>query len=152
MKRSFKLIIVCLSLAGLASCSTLGLGNSNDTANKDQQENTDASTVTSSDASSSAVTKPTAKISLKENNQKQIIATVYTTYNNNPQGSVSLQWKAPKGSKCYDTSFPITKYGETKDKTWASVEIKQGGKYCHGKWTANVLYKDDVIASDSLTV
>ena len=57
-----------------------------------------------------------------------------------------------KGSKCYDTSFPITKYGEKNDKTWASVEIKQGKKYCSGEWTANVVFDGNVIASDSLTV
>lgn len=147
MKNIIKYSALVLSVAGLASCSTLGLGGDE---NSSAQEQTTANATT--DAVSTEVSDPTAKISLKKNDQDQIIATIYTSYNNNPQGSVKLQWDAPKGSKCYDTSFPITKYGEKNDKTWASVEIKQGKKYCSGEWTANVVFDGNVIASDSLTV
>ena len=90
---------------------------------------------------------PTAKVKLSKKSDK-ITAKIYTTYNNNEGGSVSLNWDAPKG--CYDTKFPITKYGETNDMTMASVNVKQGSKYCSGTWTANVMFDGDVIASDSI--
>ena len=38
------------------------------------------------------------------------------------------------------------------DKTWASVEIKQGDKFCKGDWTANVVFDQDVIATDTISV
>jgi surface antigen len=155
MKKIVKLSLITLSIAGLAGCSTFGWDSKD--ASSAQSDSSQAAEQTASSASAdststAAVSDPTAKISLKKNDQDQIIATIYTSYNNNPQGSVKLQWKAPEGSNCYDTSFPITKYGDKNDKTWASVEIKQGDKYCTGKWTANVVYKDSVLASDSLTV
>ncbi|WP_265658906.1 outer member lipoprotein TUL4/LpnA [Francisella philomiragia] len=145
MKKIIKLSLLSLSIAGLASCSTVSGDKS---AAQDQAPQ--ASDATAVQASAS--TAPTAKIKLKKTNQDDIKATIYTTYNNNPQGSVRLQWQAPEGSKCHDTSFPITKYAEKNDKTWATVEIKQGNKYCSGKWTANVLFDKQVIASDSITV
>ena len=145
MKKIIKLSLLSLSIAGLASCSTLGLGGSDDSKApaKDTAEQA---------ATSTAVAKPTAKINLKKLGQDKIKATVYTTYNNNLQGSVRLQWQAPKGSKCNDTSFSITKYAEKNDKTWATVTVKQGNNYCAGKWTANVVYDKEVIASDSINV
>lgn len=150
MKNIIKYSALVLSVAGLASCSTLGLGGDENGVAQDQ---TAVATTTdvNVDADSTEVSDPTAKISLKKNDQDQVIATIYTNYNNNPQGSVKLQWNAPEGSKCYDTSFPITKYGEKNDKTWASVELKQGDKYCGGEWTANVVFDENVIASDSIT-
>lgn len=146
MKKIIKLSLLSLSIAGLASCSTV---SGDKPAAQDQAAQ--ASNATAVQAST-ASTAPTAKIKLKKTNQDDIKATIYTTYNNNPQGSVRLQWQAPEGSKCHDTSFPITKYAEKNDKTWATVEIKQGNKYCSGKWTANVLFDKQVIASDSITV
>lgn len=145
MKKIIKFSLLSLSIAGLASCSTLGLCRSDDSKApaKDTAEQA---------ATSTAVAKPTAKINLKKLGQSKIKATVYTTYNNNPQGSVRLQWQAPEGSKCHDTSFSITKYAEKNDKTWATVTVKQGNNYCAGKWTANVVYDKEVIASDSINV
>lgn len=154
MKNVIKLSALVLSIAGLASCSTLGIGSDDNSANSADQQaaTTQASTDTGAKSVATNATAPTAKIKLKKNSSDQIVATITTNYNNNPQGSVKLQWKAPKDSKCYDTSFPITKYGEKNDKTHASVEIKQGKMYCNGTWTANVVYDNDVIASDSVTV
>ena len=91
MKNIIKYSALVLSVAGLASCSTLGLGGDE---NSSAQEQTTANATT--DAVSTEVSDPTAKISLKKNDQDQIIATIYTSYNNNPQGSVKLQWDAPK--------------------------------------------------------
>lgn len=145
MKKIIKLSLLSLSIAGLASCSNLGLCRSDDSKApaKDTAEQA---------ATSTAVAKPTAKINLKKLGQDKIKATVYTTYNNNPQGSVRLQWQAPEGSKCHDTSFSITKYAEKNDKTWATVTVKQGNNYCDGTWTANVVYDKEVIASNSINV
>ncbi|WP_150466686.1 TUL4 family lipoprotein [Francisella sp. SYW-9] len=147
MKNIVKLSAISLAVIGLASCSTLGFDSKDAKDSQGQQAKTQEATTTAS-----GTTAPTASVSLKKNSQDQIIATIYTTYNNNPQGSVKLQWEAPKDTKCYDTSFPITKYSDKKDKTWASVEIKQGKTYCHGTWTANVLFDKNVIATDSITV
>lgn len=152
MKKIIKLGVISLSIAGLAGCSTLGLGgNEGATDFQTSAQATSADAANDASTDSTIVSDPTAKVSLKKN-EDQIKATMYTTYNNNPQGSVKLEWKAPKNSGCYDTSFPITKYGEKNDMTWATVEIKQGDKYCSGDWTANVVYDGNVIASDSITV
>ncbi|MED7788757.1 TUL4 family lipoprotein [Francisella sp. 19X1-34] len=147
MKNIVRLSAISLAVIGLASCSTLGFDSKDAKDSQGQQVKTQETTT-----SASGATAPTASVSLKKNSQDQIVATIYTTYNNNPQGSVKLQWEAPKDTKCYDTSFPITKYSDKKDKTWASVEIKQGKTYCHGTWTANVLFDNNVIATDSITV
>ena len=150
MKNTVKLSAIVLSVAGLASCSTLGLDQNDSSSNQDQHTvvvSTDKATTDSKEASA-----PTSEITIKKNSDDQIVANITTDYNGNPQGSVRLQWQAPEGSKCYDTNFPITKYGETNDKTHASVEVKQGSSYCSGTWTANVLYDNNVIASDSVTV
>ena len=141
MKAIIKLGLASLAIASLASCSTVQgfLGDSS----------------SSSVAVQSGATKteaPTAKISLKETKDNQVKAIIYTTYNGNPNGSVKLQWKAPKGTVCGSTSFPINKYGEKNDKTWATVKTVQGGKECKGTWTANVVYAGKVIATDSVTV
>ncbi|ALB01934.1 membrane protein [Francisella persica ATCC VR-331] len=145
MKKIIKFSLLSLSISGLSSCSILGLYCSDDSKApaKDTAEQA---------ATSTALAKPTAKINLKRLGQDKIKATVYTTYNNNLQGSVRLQWQVPEGSKCHDTSFPITKYAEKNDKTWATVTVKQGNNYCVGKWTANVVYDKEVIASDSINV
>ena len=147
MKNIMKLSLITLSFTALAGCSTvsstLGLGDSS----KSQASDVVASSEVSADSLA-----PTAKINLKQNGNDQIVATIYTNYNNNPEGSVKLQWKAPEGTNCYDTSFPIAKYGEKNDKTWASVEIKQGGKFCKGEWTANVVFDKDVIATDTVSI
>lgn len=153
MKNIVKLSAISLAVIGLASCSTLGFDSKDAKDSQTQQasqDKTQEATTKETTASNSAA--PTATISLKKNDQDQIVATIYTTYNNNPQGSVKLQWQAPKDTKCYNTSFPTTKYSDKKDKTWASVEIKQGNKYCHGTWTANVVFDKNVIATDSITV
>lgn len=150
MKNIMKLGFITLSVAALAGCSTisstLGWGESSNDTSAKTSEATKAPEV-SSDSSAA-----TAKVSLKQNDKDQIVATVHTSYNNNPEGSVKLQWKAPKGTSCYDTSFPIAKYGEKNDKTWASVEIKQGDKFCKGSWTANIVFDKDIIATDTISV
>ena len=144
MEVIMKLSLVTFSFAALAGCSTLGMGDSSGSANVSK-----TAKVPEVSADSSV---PTAKVSLKQNNNNQIVATIYSNYNNNPEGSIKFQWKAPKGTSCYDTSFPITKYGEKNDKTWASVEAKQGGKLCKGIWTANVMFDKDIIANDTISI
>ena len=95
---------------------------------------------------------PISTIVLKQVDKDNIKATIKTTYNNNPKGSVKLQWQSPVGSKCYNTTFPITKYKESNDKTWASVKIKQGKILCKGEWTANVIFDNRVIGTDSILI
>ena len=152
MKNIMKLSLVILTFATLAGCSTvsskLGWGDSSDKAIAKTSENAKVPEV------GVGILAPTAKVFLKQasNDNDQIIATIYTDYNNNPEGSIKLQWKAPEGTSCYNTSFPITKYGEKNDKTWASVEIKQGDKFCKGSWIVNILFDKDIIATDTVLV
>ena len=145
MNKKLKLSLVCFAAVSLASCSTLGL----DTMSKDMSS---ADTMSDTASSDMATTEPTATISLKETKSKEIYASIKTTYNNNPQGSVKLQWVAPEGSKCYNTEFAITKYGDKNDVTHATVETHQFKKKCEGTWTANVLFGKDVIASDTIDI
>ena len=144
MKNIIKLSLITLSFFVLAGCSTLGMG--------DSSNSTKISKTVKSSKVSTDNTAPTARVSLKQNSNDQIVATIYTSYNNNPEGSVKLQWKAPKGTSCYDTSFPIAKYSEKNDKTWASVGIKHGDKLCKGDWTVNVIFDKDVIATDTISI
>ncbi|MDE5018926.1 TUL4 family lipoprotein, partial [Francisella tularensis subsp. holarctica] len=77
----------------LASCSTLGLGGNDDA--KASAKDT-AAAQTDSNEQAAAVSKPTANVSLNKLGQDNIKATVDTAYNNNPHGSVRLQWQAPE--------------------------------------------------------
>lgn len=143
MNKTLKLSFLLTSLLALAGCSTLGGDD------KSKDTNNDGSQAV---ATTSTTGEPTAKVKLSKNNKDEIIAKIWTTYNGNPEGSVKLHWQAPTGTGCYDTQFPITKYGETKDMTWATVELKQGNKYCTGNWTASVMFDGKAIATDSINI
>jgi predicted small secreted protein len=142
MKKSIKISALLISILAMTGCATVS------TMGKD--EPTTATAVTNTSATDTKA--PTAKVSLDTNSHDQIIATIHTTYNGNPEGSVSLKWTAPKDSGCYSTEFPITKYGETKDLTWASVELKQGDKYCGGTWTASVVNNGSDLATTNIDI
>lgn len=138
MKKFTAMSALLVSVLALSSCATTDSDTS--VPNSDTVKNT------STDA-----TTPTAKVNLTQKDDK-LVAKIYTTYNNNPEGSVKLQWDAPKGTGCYDTSFPISKYSETHDMTTASVNLKQGDKFCNGTWNVNVLFNKNVIATSSVEV
>ena len=144
LKNLTKLVLGVSSLSLLASCSTMG---ANDTVAKPEPMKAKPVKV------EPKVVAPTAKIVLKEvKEDSQIKAFIHTTYNDNPEGSVKLNWVAPKNTSCYNTVFPITKYGETNDATHASVKLNQGNKFCAGTWIANVLYKGKAIATASINI
>jgi hypothetical protein len=136
MKKITAISALLVSVLALSSCATTDSDTS--APNSDTVKNTSTETKT-----------PTARVDLTPNGDK-LVAKIYTTYNNNPEGSVRLQWDAPKGTGCYDTSFPISKYGETKDMTTASVSLKQGNKFCSGTWNVNVLFDKKIIATSSV--
>ena len=145
MKNTIKISTLLASVLILASCSTITEGD-----NATPPQDTDSTTAT---ATSTATTEaPTATVKLSENSHDEIYAVIHTTYNGNPEGSVELKWTAPKDSGCYNTEFPITKYGEDNDMTWATVEIKQGDKYCSGTWTADIMYNNQSIASNTINI
>jgi len=137
MKKSIKISALLISILTMTGCATVSTMGKDDPA---------------TDTSVTDTKAPTAKVSLDTSSHDQIIATIHTTYNGNPEGSVNLKWTAPKGSGCYSTEFPITKYGDTNDMTWASVELKQGDKYCSGTWTASVVNNGDDIATTSVNI
>ena len=62
--------------------------------------------------------QPTSNVALKQKGQK-LMATIVTNWNLQPQGYLYLNWKAPARSGCISSHFPIAKYKETNDKTWA---------------------------------
>ena len=136
-----------LSVVALASCSTLGLGDESKSDSNMKVPSKSEKKLADNDAGA-----PISTIVLKQVDKDNIKATIKTTYNNNPKGSVKLQWQSPVGSKCYNTTFPITKYKESNDKTWASVKIKQGKILCKGEWTANVIFDNRVIGTDSILI
>jgi predicted lipoprotein len=149
MKNIIKFGAITMTVAALASCSTFG--DDTKPANNDGVANDTQTVQVDPNAVNTDSSTPVAKVSLKQDGD-QLKATIHTTYNNNPNGSVKLQWKAPEGTKCYDTSFPITKYGEKNDMTWATVQLKQGKYECKGDWTANVEFDGNIIATDTLSV
>ncbi len=141
MKNTIKISTLLASVLILAGCSTITEGD-----NATPPQDTDSTTATATTEA------PTATVKLSENSHDEIYAVIHTTYNGNPEGSVELKWTAPKDSGCYNTEFPITKYGEDNDMTWATVEIKQGDKYCSGTWTADIMYGNQSIASDTINI
>ena len=151
MKNIIKFGAITLTVAALAGCSTFGFGDDSKAAETNDAADNAQTIQANPDAAGTETSTPESKVSLKQTGD-QLKATIYTTYNNNPDGSVKLQWNAPEGTKCYNTSFPITKYGEKNDMTWATVKVKQGKYECKGDWTADVLFNGDVIATDTITV
>ncbi|WP_150466104.1 TUL4 family lipoprotein [Francisella sp. SYW-2] len=137
MNNTIKLSSILLMAVILMSCSMVGLGNN--------------SKATNSNTTATKTSVPEAKIRLKEIDD-QIKITIHTTYNNNPNGSVELEWVAPEGTNCYNTGFPIKKYGEENDMTSATVNTKHGNKECNGAWTANIKFNGNIIATDTIMI
>ena len=75
-----------------------------------------------------------------------IRAKIITTWNGHKQGYLKLRWIAPT-KYCVSSSFPIMKYNDQKDYTWAEHTIDS--KRCAGNWKAEVLTKDNTILSSA---
>ena len=87
----------------------------------------------------------TAKVTLI--NKGDIIrAKIITTWNGHKQGYLKLHWIAPT-KRCVSSSFPIMKYNDQKDYTWAEHTIDS--KRCAGNWKAEVLTRDNTILSSA---
>ena len=140
MKKMTKISALLASVLALTACA------------EDADTKAVADANTDNTATVATTTAPTAKVNLTNQANDTLKAKIYTTYNNNPEGSVKLQWDAPKGTGCHDTSFPISKYGETNDMTTASVNLNQGDKFCEGTWNVNVVFNGETIATDSVVV
>ena len=116
--------------------------------------NTASSAQTSSNSKDE---KPTAKVKLNIQGDR-LIAKIWTFWNGAKQGELFLRWAAPKTSNCISATFPIQKYKETRDYSWAYRTLDhtpQGANLvCPGLWQAQVVYKPTrtVIASASLNV
>ena len=149
-----KKIALCIMVLGLAGCSDTyhsfsksyssfisGLYGSDDSVKvnpDDQLDNPDQ------DGEDLAVDKPTSTVNLKyKPKTHEIDAKIVTNWNGAPQGTIYLTWSAPKDTKCYSTSFPITKFKDTQDLTSDSQSVLSDGKVCQGKWTATIVNKSD---------
>ena len=95
------------------------------------------------------------KLSIKDD---RLIAKLYTDWNDAQQGDLKLHWIAPKGSHCISTVFPIMKYKETRDYSWAYRTLDYADKgqtlYCSGLWSVEVIYKptQQIVGKASLNV
>lgn len=88
----------------------------------------------------------------------RLIARMWTNWNGAQQNALFLKWVAPKNSGCISTTFPIQKYGETNDYSWAyrTLDVGSGNNqvYCSGTWQAQVIDRNSqsVVGSATLNV
>ncbi|MFZ9034671.1 MAG: TUL4 family lipoprotein [Francisellaceae bacterium] len=105
----------------------------------------------------SDMSSPSAKVVLLAKGQR-LIAKIYTNWNGAKQGQLKLHWIAPPESNCISTTFPIMKYKETHDYSWAyrTLNVTIGGKpaHCSGEWQAEVIYlpTKQVVGSASINI
>ena len=98
-----------------------------------------------------AANMPSSKVTLAQKGNR-LIAKITTNWNNQPQGSIDLHWRAPQGSQCISTHLPIKKYRENNDKTWAArsinpIHVASNAQPCTGKWTVEATTKTGTILS-----
>lgn len=114
--------------------------------NPDVQENTQA-----------PADVPNARVQLTVEGDR-LIARMWTNWNGSEQNSLFLKWIAPQNSGCISTTFPIQKYGETNDYSWAyrTLDVGSGNRqvYCSGTWQAQVIDRNSqsVVGSATLNV
>ncbi|WP_119344215.1 TUL4 family lipoprotein [Facilibium subflavum] len=95
------------------------------------------------------------KLSVKDD---RLIAKLYTNWNSAKQGTLQLHWIAPPNSQCISTTFPIMKYKENRDYSWAYRTLDHNAKglnvSCAGLWQVEVIYKPtkQIVGSASLNV
>lgn len=89
----------------------------------------------------SSLPSSTVKLSAKDG---RLVAKIYTDWNDAKQGDLKLHWIAPSQSHCMSTTFPIMKYKEASDYSWAYRTLEHqsadGAIACPGMWKAEVLY------------
>ncbi|WP_116962989.1 TUL4 family lipoprotein [Fastidiosibacter lacustris] len=93
------------------------------------------------------------KLSIKGD---RLIAKVYTNWNGAKQGDLRLHWIAPTDPHCLSSTFPIMKYKENNDYSWAYRTFEHnsanGTSSCYGTWKAEVLYKPTKVVIGSATL
>lgn len=92
-------------------------------------------------SNSSSLPSSTVKLSAKDG---RLVAKIYTDWNGAKQGDLKLHWVAPSQSHCVSTTFPIMKYKEASDYSWAyrtlAHQSANGSVSCPGLWKAEVVY------------
>ncbi len=136
--RKITLLGIVSSAALLSACAT--------SPKAPAPQSTDASvTAMSAPASvtsnSSSLPSSTVKLSAKDG---RLVAKIYTDWNGAKQGDLKLHWVAPSQSHCVSTTFPIMKYKEASDYSWAyrtlAHQSANGSISCPGVWKAEVVY------------
>ncbi|WP_440992589.1 TUL4 family lipoprotein [Cysteiniphilum litorale] len=140
--RKITLLGIVSSAALLSACAT--------SPKAPAPQNTDASvTAMSAPASvnstqttnNSSLPSSTVKLSAKDG---RLVAKIYTDWNGAKQGDLKLHWVAPSQSHCMSTTFPIMKYKEASDYSWAYRTLEHqsanGAIACPGVWKAEVVY------------
>ncbi|GGF89983.1 hypothetical protein GCM10010995_04130 [Cysteiniphilum litorale] len=102
---------------------------------------TPASVSSTQTTSNSSLPSSTVKLSAKDG---RLVAKIYTDWNGAKQGDLKLHWVAPSQSHCMSTTFPIMKYKEASDYSWAYRTLEHqsanGAIACPGVWKAEVVY------------
>ena len=98
-------------------------------------------TLTTETPTTKGLPSSSIKLSAKDG---RLVAKLYTNWNGAKQGSLKLHWIAPSQSHCISTTFPIMKYKESMDYSWAyrtlEHESADGSIACPGVWQVEVLY------------
>ncbi|WP_119327658.1 TUL4 family lipoprotein [Cysteiniphilum halobium] len=141
--RKITLLGIVSSAALLSACATspqASAPQSTDASVKAMSAPTTVST-TKTASSNSALPSSTVKLSAKDG---RLVAKIYTDWNSAKQGDLKLHWVAPRQSHCISTTFPIMKYKETNDYSWAYRTLEHqsanGAISCPGVWKAEVVY------------
>ncbi|WP_192483431.1 MULTISPECIES: TUL4 family lipoprotein [Cysteiniphilum] len=136
--RKITLLGIVSSAALLSACAT--------SPKAPAPQSTDASvtamsTPASVTSNSSSLPSSTVKLSAKDG---RLVAKIYTDWNGAKQGDLKLHWVAPSQSHCVSTTFPIMKYKEASDYSWAyrtlAHQSANGSISCPGVWKAEVVY------------
>lgn len=110
-----------------------------------------------SDYSNTDQSIPQSKVKLSIKGDR-LIAKLYTDWHDAQQGDLKLHWIAPKNSHCISTVFPIMKYKENRDYSWAYRTLDYTSKgqalHCSGLWTVEIIYNPtkQIVGNASLNV
>lgn len=140
--RKITLLGIISSAALLSACATSPKAPASQSADASVTAMSAPTSVNSTQtASSSSLPSSTVKLSAKDG---RLIAKIYTDWNGAKQGALKLHWVAPSESHCMSRTFPIMKYKEASDYSWAyrtlSHQSANGAMACPGVWKAEVVY------------
>ena len=151
-KLNILLVISIISVLLLSSCSKVISSNKIVQDTTIISSNTEINNPDLTDNNYSDEIKPSSIVKLSYLvKSKKLFAKIYTTWNNAEENSLYLEWKAPKNTYCYSSSFPIKKYNNINDYTTAYINPFYKNKICQGVWKVIILNKNNnyILSKDS---